>query len=355
MLLVTLTAVAVGLACIIRQPLKLLVLAVDWNTISTLTGLLLITTAVKESGLFYVLAYRIARKISNERLLVLSLVFLAALLSMFLTNDIALFILVPLTLTLQQIIRRDYSRLVFFEAIAVNVGSSLTPIGNPQNIYLWHQWGISFYSFVKEMFPLVCTMFFWLVTMSVLCFESKRIRLTDNYNYTVDRKLFVMSTILLVGFVASVELGYKLYLLPVIFMSVLTVRRDVLLRCDWELIFLFIVIFVDIDLISQFRLVTHLLNVLDFNNAKTLFLSGALFSQCISNVPAAILLAKHTNNFKMIAYGVNVGGNGIVIGSFANLIALHFLKRKTDYLSFHLYSLPYFVATLFSCLYLLIY
>jgi len=341
MLLVTLTAVAVGLACIIRQPLKLLVLAVDWNTISTLTGLLLITTAVKESGLFYVLAYRISRKISNERLLVLSLVFLAALLSMFLTNDIALFILVPLTLTLQQIIKRDYSRLVFFVAIAVNVGSSLTPIGNPQNIYVWHQWGISFYSFVKEMFPLVCTMFLWLVT--------------DNYNYTVDRKLFIMTTILLVGFVASVELGYKLYLLPVIFMSVLTVRRDVLLRCDWELIFLFIVIFVDIDLISQFRLVTHLLNVLDFNNGQTLFLSGALFSQCISNVPAAILLAKHSNNFKMIAYGVNVGGNGIVIGSFANLIALHFLKRRTDYLSFHLYSLPYFVATLFSCLYLLIY
>ncbi len=353
-LTVILMAIALGLAYILRQPLKSFPSAVDWDTIFTLSGLLLITTGIKESGLFYVVAYRITLRIDNERLLALFLAFLAAIFSMFLTNDISLFILIPLTLTLQQITERDYSRIIFFEAIAVNVGSSLTPIGNPQNIYLWHQWGISFFVFVKEMIPLVFIMLFWLIGMIVLCFPSRKIQVNNNRNYSVDRKLFVICAVLLVGFVLSIELGYELYFLPVVFLFMLLNRKDIFFKCDWGLIFLFIVIFIDVDLVCRFKFVTHLLNMLYFHNIQTLFLFSALFSQLISNVPSAILLANHTSNYKIIAYGVNIGGNGMLIGSFANLIALRFLKKKENYLYFHLYSLPYFAITLISCLWLLI-
>ncbi len=353
-LTVILMAIALGLAYILRQPLKSFPSAVDWNTISTLSGLLLITTGIKESGLFYVVAYRIVSRINNERTLALFFTFLAAILSMFLTNDIALFILIPLTLTLQQIAERDYSKAIFFEAIAVNVGSSLTPIGNPQNIYLWHQWKVSFFVFVKEMIPLVSIMLFWLIGMIALCFPSRRIQVNDNHNYSVDQKLFVICAVLLVGFVLSIELGYGLYFLPFVFLFILLSRKDIFFKCDWGLIFLFIAIFIDVDLLCHFKFIAHLLNILNFHNIQTLFLFSALFSQLISNVPSAILLAKHSHNYKIIAYGVNIGGNGMLIASFANLIALRFLKRKADYFYFHLYSLPYFAITLISCLWLLI-
>ncbi len=130
LLTVVLLVAALGLAYVLRQPLCLFPAMVDRKTISTLSGLLLITTGIKESGLFYFFAYRIARKIDNERLLAMFLIFFATILSMFVTNNIALFIVVPLTLTLQQIVESDYSKIIIFEAIAVNVGSSLTPIGN---------------------------------------------------------------------------------------------------------------------------------------------------------------------------------------------------------------------------------
>ncbi len=337
-----------------RQPIHQFPSLVDWKTISTLSGLLLITTGIKESGLFYFLAYRIARRIGNERLLALFLVFLAAVLSTFLTNDVTLFIVVPLTLTLQQIVERNYARIIIFEAIAVNVGSSLTPIGNPQNIYLWHQWGISFFDFLRAMIPIVSIMCVWLLIMTFLCFPSKKIKVTNNCNdYTVDRRLFAICIVLMIAFVYSIEQGYEMYCLPLIFLAMLINRKNIFLKCDWGLILLFIVIFIDVNLICRLSSVNHILAKLDFSNIRTLFLSGALFSQVISNVPSAILLTNHSTSFRIIAYGVNIGGNGLLIASLANLIALRLSGEKHGYFHFHLYSLPYFVITLVSCLYLL--
>jgi len=349
-----LLAAALGLVYALRQPLRLFPAMVDWKTISTLSGLLLITTGIKESGLFYLFAYRIARKIDNERLLALFLISLAAILSMFLTNDIALFIVVPLTLTLQQIVESNYSKIIIFEAIAVNVGSSLSPIGNPQNIYLWHQWGISFHSFVRKMIPVVSIMSIWLLAMTFLCFPSKKIEVANNHTNVVDRGLFIISAILLVIFISSIELGYETNILPIIFLVILITRKIIFLKCDWGLILLFIVIFVDLDLICRLKAVNNLLAMPDFDNIRALFLSGALFSQVISNVPSAILLTNRSTNFKIIAYGVNIGGNGLLIGSFANLIALRFFNRTYNYFAFHAYSLPYFIGTLISSYYLLI-
>lgn len=353
-LTIVLLATACGLMYAIHQPLSLLPSMVDWETISTLSGLLLITTGIKESGLFHLVAYHIAKKINNYRVLALFLISLAAILSMFLTNDIALFIVIPLTLTLQQIVGSNYSKIIIFEALAVNVGSSLTPIGNPQNIYLWHNWGISFYGFIKEMIPLVSMMSTLLLLMAFLCFSSKKIKVINNQTNVVDRGLFVVSTLLLVGFILSIDLGYEASFLIITFLSMLIIRKSIFLKCDWGLILLFIAIFIDLDLVCRLNVVSQLLAMLDFNNIRTLLLSGALFSQLISNVPSTILLVKHSANFKMIAYGVNIGGNGLLIGSFANLIALRFSANKRSYLYFHAYSLPYFIISLILALCLLV-
>ena len=79
-----------------------------------------------------------------------------------------------------------------------------------------------------------------------------------------------------------------------------------------------------------------------------MFFTGTLLSQCISNVPAAILLAKYSRHYQWIAYAVNVGGNGILITSFANLIALRFVQNSRKDRFFHQYSLLYFVVTALS-------
>jgi len=186
------------LALTAGQPIQHYPAFIDWGTIVTLTGLLLITTAIKESGLFYFLAYRISRRINDERCLALFLIFASVVLSMFLTNDITLFIIVPLTLSLQKISSSDYVKFIIFEAIAVNVGSSLTAIGNPQNIFLWHQWDISFLLFIKEMTPLVLIMTLWLLLFLLIAFPPKKIAPINHQHLQVDRWLFLVSGLLFI-------------------------------------------------------------------------------------------------------------------------------------------------------------
>ncbi len=345
-LLVALVGVSLGLAGVLHQPLQRLPDYVDWDTIATLCGLLLITTGLKESNLFDAAAYRISQRIDTERRLALALIFFSAALAMVLTNDIALFIIVPLTLGLQKIAAKDYARMIVLEAIAVNVGSSLTTIGNPQNIFLWHQWRVSFPVFASKMAPLVLIMAACLFVVVFFSFPAAKIAARNAHPPVVHRRLFWLSAVLLIAFVVSVELRCERYFLAIVFLALLWTRRNVIFKTDWGLVGLFIVIFIDLDLFCQIGAVKRLLASLDFHHPGTLFLTGALMSQAISNVPATILLAKYTADFKMLAYGVNVGGNGLLIGSFANLIALRFIQRRRKYWLFHAYSIPFFIVTM---------
>jgi len=83
----------------------------------------------------------------------------------------------------------------------------------------------------------------------------------------------------------------------------------------------------------------------DLTHASGNFFSSVLFSQVMSNVPASIFMSKFSSHWLAIAYGVNVGGNGLVLASLANIIALRFVTDKQIWLSFHKYSIPYLLIT----------
>ncbi len=354
LLLVFLILLALVLAPLSHQRILEFPSMVHWDTILALAGLLLVTTGIGESGFFDLIAYRVSHQIADVRVLGLTLVSLAAALSTFLTNDITLFIMVPLTLGLEKALGQGVMKIIFLETIAVNVGSSLTPIGNPQNIFLWHKWGISFPVFVQQMAPVFFIMVAVLLMATLACVHSKKLPAIDYIPLRVDRVLLALSVTMLVAFTVSIELRYARYFLWVVFACFLAIRRKVVLKSDWGLIFLFIAIFIDVHLIAQLKVVRTLIGAIDFTSPPALFLAGALSSQVISNVPAAVLLAKYATNYKIIAYGVSIGGNGLAIGSFANLITLRLLKKKSAILRFHAYSLPYFVATLLLTYYFLI-
>ena len=98
--------------------------AIDWHTIITLSGLMLLTKGIELSGYFDVLGRKMARRFVTERQLAIFMVLAAALLSTFLTNDVALFIVVPLTLTLKKWCAIPVNRLIIFEALAVNAADA---------------------------------------------------------------------------------------------------------------------------------------------------------------------------------------------------------------------------------------
>ena len=74
------------------------------------------------------------------------------------------------------------------------------------------------------------------------------------------------------------------------------------------------------------------------------YAAGAVLSQGISNVPAAIMLAEFSKDWRALAFGVSVGGFGIAIGSLANLIAVRLSGERGMWLPFHLISIPFWIA-----------
>jgi Na+/H+ antiporter NhaD/arsenite permease-like protein len=321
---------------------------IDWRTIITLLALIMTANGIKDSGFLEKIAGRILIHIRNERSLAYFLVFLSLILSTFLTNDITLFITVPLTLCMQSILKKDLVKIVIFEALGVNAGSSLTPIGNPQNIFLWNKWGISFSGFIFQLAPAVILMAAVLAVFIYFGFKAGPLQTDgDAVKPAVNNGLGLMSFSIMVLFLVCLQLKSEIYAIPVIVLVYLIFQRKVLVELDWLLILTFVLMFIDFSMISRIPLIESALAGFDFSKSTHVFILSALVSQFMSNVPAAIFMAKFTSNWKAITLGVDIAGNGIIIGSLANIIAIRLLKSKDKrvWLDFHKYSVPYFLVT----------
>jgi di/tricarboxylate transporter len=121
---------------------------VDWKTIGALAGLMVLSRGLEASGLIDRAGRGLVLRLRSERGLAVALVLFAAVLSAVVTNDVALFVTVPLTLALVRMVVLPVGRLVIFQALAVNAGSAASPVGNPQNLFLWQAYGAGFGEFL---------------------------------------------------------------------------------------------------------------------------------------------------------------------------------------------------------------
>ncbi len=137
-------------------------------------------------------------------------------------------------------------------------------------------------------------------------------------------------------------------MLPAVFLFYLIFyRKQVLPRVDWLLLLLFIIIFIDFNVLSSVPVISKsVYGLLKPEHTKNVFLFAAFISQLISNVPASVFVSRFSHCWLGITYGVNIGGNGLIIASLANVIALRMANNKKIWLNFHKYSIPYFLITL---------
>lgn len=323
--------------------------AVDWHTIVTLTGLLLLTKGLETSGYFDVLGARLIGRFRHERALALFMVLAAALLSTFLTNDVALFILVPLTLTLRKYSRLPLSRLIIFEALAVNAGSLLTPVGNPQNILLWSHGKLSVAGFILQMTPLAVLLLVTLLALTWFSFKPRDIQKQDNDESRAWQKpLFAVSVLLYLVFVAALEWQMTGWALLLIMGCYLLMARRVLLAIDWSLLVVFIAMFIDVYLLTHLPVVQRHFDAVSHFGDGAIYLLAIGLSQVISNVPATILLLQKIPPSEVLAWAVNIGGFGLLPGSLANLIALRMAKARAVWWQFHLFSIPMLAWSMLS-------
>jgi len=325
---------------------------ISWPTIRALFILLLLTTAIKLSNFFDIFAYRILPIFKNERNLALFFISFTAILSMFLTNDITLFIVVPITLALSNIIENDLNKLIFFEAISANVGSLLTPIGNPQNLYLFREWDISFFSFIHAMFPIFILKFIVLLIFVFIFFKNISIKINTITTMKIDKFLFISSIIFFITFIFSLEFDFVRFLIPILVIWFIFFKKDIFYSLDWFLIFTFILMFIDFSVISKIDFIKTFIESLNLDFFNTLNIT-IILSQIMSNVPSTIFMSNFSNDFLAIGYGANIAGSSLILASLANIIAVRMLNNPKEYLRFHKYSIPYFFVSYFVVIFYL--
>ncbi|RYF13206.1 MAG: DUF1646 domain-containing protein [Comamonadaceae bacterium] len=350
-LLWVLLAVAAAFALLRpRAPMDYLRL-VDWQTVGALAGLLAITQGVEKSGMLQATAQRLLARTTHLRGLALLLVAAAALLSALVTNDVSLFLLVPLTRVLATQAHLPLARLVVLEALAVNAGSALTPIGNPQNLYLWHRSGESFIGFMGMMAPTVAIMLFWLFVAVWLLVPRTPIALKPAPDAApVQPRLLWLAGALFIAFVVALDRHWLLAGLGLVFGAFLLFYPRVLRGVDWALLAIIALMFVDLRQLAELPAIAALLKQWPIAEGWRAYLAAIATSQVISNVPAAILLDGPVRDLPALAAGVSVGGFGCVLGSLANLIALRLARLPNGLREFHKLSIPFLLVCAASAL-----
>ncbi len=218
------------------------------------------------------LGQRLVDAVQSERVLALSLVSASAALSTLLTNDVALFVIVPLTVGLRHVARLPVTRLIVFEALAVNAGSALTPIGNPQNLFLWHQSGLSFGGFVWQMAPMVAMLMLLLLVATWFAFPAQTIHVHSDVGApSCTSACCCPRWRSYVPFLLLTDRGYPVAALAGLVVLYLIGARYVLARVDWGLLLVFVLMFIDLRLVAQLEPVRHALAMLALTEPTHLY------------------------------------------------------------------------------------
>ncbi|SMG02602.1 Anion permease ArsB/NhaD-like [Burkholderia singularis] len=340
--LLILIAAVIVLQFVHPQSANMLARLVDWQTVATLAGLLMLTKALELSGVLMWIAHRIVHRVRSERGLAALLVVFAAVLSSWLTNDVALFVVIPLVMSLRELTPLPFKRLVIHIALAVNAGSVATPLGNPQNLFLWQLSGVSFGRFVIELGPLAAALMVLLLVLTACSFKRRALDLSkDRAVSLVNRPLAFAAAIAFAGFVSLADSHHALAGLIAVAVMLLFVCRDAVFKIDWLLLMIFVLMFIVLRGAAALPAVHRTIESIGLDSPLRVYAAGALLSQGISNVPAAIVLSEFTHDWRALAFGVSVGGFGIAIGSLANLIAVRLSRAPRMWLPFHLVSIPF--------------
>lgn len=325
---------------------------VHWPTVAALGGLMLLSRALEESGYLVRFAGWLCSRVPTVRLLAIVLIVLAAVLAALVTNDVALFILVPLALSLGRLTDLPTGRLIIFLALAVNAGSSATPIGNPQNLLLWQASGWSFWQFFSAMLPLSAALFSLILLLAYLAFKNQPLLLRSSTPITLDKRLFYPALVGYPVFILALEWGYVLHVTGALLLFYTVYFRYIVQSIDWLLLLVFALMFIDLGLVAELPVMQQLaVSLVGWPDQG--YSGAALLSQLISNVPAAIFMQHFTDNWQALSWGVSVGGFGLALGSLANLIALRLSKQPGLWREFHYWSVPVFIISMLLGWYLL--
>lgn len=324
---------------------------IDWETLSMLFSLMAVMKGFQKAGLFQFLGSGLLHHTRTNRGMMMVLIFLPFFCSMVVTNDVSLITFVPFAL----IVLRMAGQLklmvpvVVLQTIAANLGSMLTPMGNPQNLYLYTQSGMGFFDLVMIHLPYVLLSAAGLLLLIFLRKKEPTATAAAPTGFSGSKPLFLSIAGFILCLFGIFDLLSPLWIALVVALFLLVTDRKLLLSVDYGLLGTFIAFFIfigNIGCIGPFR--EFLESILSGHEV----LVAVLASQITSNVPAALLLSGFSNNWPALMVGCNIGGLGTLIASMASLISYKlvvrdFPEQKGKYFAqFTLYNIGFLAALL---------
>lgn len=312
---------------------------IDFRTLAILFCLMAVMAGVQRLGFFKFIAEKLLEKVNHIRGIVFILIMLCFFSSMLITNDVALITFVPFTFIVLRMILGEKSEkliipVVVMQTIAANLGSMLTPIGNPQNLYLYGKANMNFREFIVIMLPYTVIAFLVLAGWCIL-FPYKGDKKVvfhpegENSRCTGGKQLVIYGILFIICLLTVAHIipyGITLLLVGSI---VFLMDKEVLLKVDYALLFTFIGFFIFIGNMGRVPAFNMWLQKI-INGNEVAVSIGA--SQFMSNVPAALLLSGFTQRFDLLIVGTNLGGLGTIIASMASLISFKYIGRNYPHL-----------------------
>ena len=316
---------------------------IDVKTLVILFCFMAVVAGLTNIGAFAWLADRMLSRVQSISSLAIVLVMLSFFFSMLITNDVALITFVPLTIVLLNTLDKEIKDkwmipIVVLQTVAANMGSMLTPVGNPQNLYLYGISGMECTTFISIMLPYTGIALVLLIVLIFLFdFRAKKCDeanaktgsiacIKADKNVNIDKKMLILYLLLCFPLFLTVLrcLDYKI-LFVIILIAIGIFDRKIFTKVDYSLLFTFVAFFIFIGNMGRIEEFSGLLSkVIEGREVIT----AALSSQIISNVPAALLLSGFTSDYKSLIIGTNIGGLGTLIASMASLISYKLITRE---------------------------
>lgn len=368
---------------------------IDFNTIGVLIGMMTFVGVVKASGLFQFLAVKSAKIAKGDpwKIMVLFII-ITAVLSALLDNVTTVLLIGPMTMTICAILGLNPVPFFMTQILASNVGGTSTLIGDPPNIMIGSQAGLSFADFILVDTPPVII----ILAVFILIFKfmyGKKILTTpekmakvmelDENAEIKDKPLFIKSLVMIglivLGFFFHGSLGVESSVIALTAAAIMLIIgkqnvEHVILGVEWPTIIFFVGLFVVVGGLEKVGVITAIANWLMNATNGNMFLTmilvvwvSAIVSSILDNIPFVaamipVILTMQSSGMDVeplwwaLSLGACLGGNGTLIGASANVVLSGISTREghpITFIDFLKVGFPMMlVSSAIACVYLML-
>jgi len=293
----------------------------DIDTIACITLLLIVIAGFANIQFFQRVARWLVTKFKNTRSIIMCLIFVTYVSALVNANDMSLLTFLPLAyIVLKYTNNIRYVAFTFImQNIASNLGGMITPIGNPQNLYIYSYYNMNILEFFKIMaLPTLIALVLIIVVCMFIKKEPLEFKSTEDTLFSKTKAIIYaclfVTTILVVLNVIPWWIATIVILITMFFTD-----KKAFLIVDYTIPLTFVAFFIFSGNLSRIPAVVNLMESFVTNHT---FLTAYVSCQFISNVPTAILLSKFTGNYAHLLVSVNVASLGVIFSSLSGVIAL---------------------------------